>query len=206
MFRDREEAGELLAEDLKTRDFTPDLVVALPKGGIPVGKQVSEEVEAPLDVVTAASLKTPEKARDIGAVSADGTLWLRDRAVDIDVPEEYVEEMRLDKTSEALQQYRDYCGKKEIPALTGKKVLLVADVVEEESSLMAALGMVKKSGPEKVAVAATVVEENSAGIVESLADEICIIERTESISSVSRFYGSSEDVSEEELRKILLSS
>ncbi len=206
MFRDREEAGELLAEDIKTRDFSPDLVVALPRGGVAVGKHVSEEFEAPMDIVTAESLKAPEETRDIGAVSVDGTLWLHDRAVDIDVPEDYIEQMRLDKTSEALQRYQDYIGKDEIPALTEKKVLVVADVIEDESSLMAALGTVKKSGPEKVAVAVPAAEERSVERIEALADEISILERSSSAPSVSGFYGVSGDVSEAELRNILLGS
>lgn len=207
MFRNREEAGELIAKDLKTRDFSPDLVVAIPKGGVPVGKQISKEIEAPLDIVTAAPLRVPEKPeQDIGAVSADGTLWLQDRAADIDIPEEYIEKMRLDKTSEALQQYENYRGKGEIPALTGKKVLVVADVVKEISSLMAALGTVKKSGPRKIAVAAPAAGEKSARRIENVADETCIIKRNESITSISGFYGVSESISEEKLKNILLSS
>jgi len=96
-FTDRTEAGDALADRLIEAGVDADLVCAIPRGGLPVGRAVADRFEVPLDVVVATKLGAPSNPElAIGAVAGDGSYWLNDQLVDqLGVDDSYIDRERL---------------------------------------------------------------------------------------------------------------
>src|SRR6056297_2878462 len=112
MFADRTDAGRRLGELLVEQQVTGDIVLAVPRGGLPVGRAVADALDVPLDVVAAKKLGAPGNPElAIGAVSSDGTVWLNDDLVaDLGVSQAYVDEERerqLDVARAKVETYRE---------------------------------------------------------------------------------------------------
>ena len=83
MFRDRADAGRQLADVVESHDVDAEIVLAIPRGGLPVGRVVADRLGVPLDIVVARKIGAPWNAElAVGAVASDGTVWLNDRIID----------------------------------------------------------------------------------------------------------------------------
>jgi predicted phosphoribosyltransferase len=96
MFRNRTDAGNRLATLLREQGVDADVVLAVPRGGLPIGRAVADALDVPLDIVAARKIGAPSNPElAIGAVASDGTVWLNDSIIDsLRVSAEYVERKR----------------------------------------------------------------------------------------------------------------
>ena len=139
-FTDRTDAGEQLAATLRERDLDPDIVLAIPRGGLPLGRAVADAFGVPLDIAVAKKVGAPGNPEfAIGAVASDGSVWRNESAVRGDGTEEYFETQRPEVAERAREKADRYRGGRPEPDLTGKRVVLVDDGVATGATARACL-------------------------------------------------------------------
>ena len=200
MFQDRTDAGERLAEVVDSHDVEADVVLAIPRGGLPVGRAVADRLGVPLDVVAARKIGAPHNPElAIGSVASDGTVWLNDRMIhDIGVDEDYLDaqsEVEREAAEEKLRRYRE--GREPLD-LEGKTVLIVDDGVATGATTIACIRQVKNAGAERVVLAVPVGPPDSIERLRSEADDVIAVETPPHFGAVGQFYADFGQVSDEE--------
>ncbi|MDG5821566.1 phosphoribosyltransferase family protein [Natronococcus sp. A-GB7] len=199
-FQDRTEAGEFLAEELRERGFDADLVLAIPRGGLPLGRAVADELDAPLDVVVAKKIGAPGNPEyAIGAVASDGSVWRNEEAIlGTRSDEEYFQQQRERKAAEARQKAERYRGGRSEPNLAEKTVVVVDDGVATGSTARACLAKLRDSDADRVVLAVPVGPPSSIAELEEGTDEVVCLEKPGSFMGVGQFYRNFSQVSDEE--------
>ena len=199
-FRDRTEAGERLAEELADRDVDPDVVLAIPRGGLPLGRAVADALDAPLDVVVAKKIGAPGNPEyAIGAVTSDGSVWRNEGAIaDLNVDDEYFEYRCEEETAHARKKARRYRRDRAGPNLAGRTVVVVDDGVATGSTVKACLEQVRDTGARRVVLAVPVGPPETVTELKTLADEVVCSHTPKSFFGVGQFYEHFDQVSDEE--------
>ncbi|MFB6137132.1 MAG: phosphoribosyltransferase [Halobacteriaceae archaeon] len=200
MFADRHDAGEQLAETLAERGVAADVVLAIPRGGLPVARPVADRLDADLDLVAAKKLGLPGNPEmAIGAAAADGSAWLDEDAIDrYDVPDAYVESERERAAETARQKLRTYRGDRPDPALAGADVVVVDDGVATGATARACLRQVTESGADQVVLAVPVGPAETVADLREEADEVVVVDQPTSFGAVGAHYRDFSQVSDEE--------
>src|SRR5947209_10254178 len=152
-FRDRGEAGRLLATTLRHYANRGDvLVLALPRGGVPVAYEVARSLGAPLDVFLVRKLGVPgHEELAMGAVATGGVRVLNRDVVDnLDIPPSVIERVTADEQRELERRERAYRGERPAPDLQDRVVVLVDDGLATGSTMRAAATAVRKEGAAKL--------------------------------------------------------
>ena len=200
MFRDRTDAGQQLADVLDDHDVDPDVVLAIPRGGLPVGRAVADRLGVPLDVVAARKIGAPTNPElAIGAVASDGTTWLNDRLIaDLGVDDAYVEAQAEEERAAAEEKVGRYRAGREPLSLAGETVLIVDDGVATGATTIACIREVRNAGAERVVLAVPVGPPDTIERLRSEADEVIVVETPPHFGAVGQFYDSFAQVSDEE--------
>lgn len=205
MFQDREDAGEKLAEELKERDIGADLVLAIPRGGLPLGRKVADTIDTPLDVVVARKIgapKNPELA--IGAVASNGSHWLNNEMIQRQgIDEDFVEEGIEEEAENAKEKLEFMRGESKPPEIEGKKVVVVDDGIATGSTMIACLRQLRDMDAEKVTVAVPVGPEDTKQRLHDEADEIIVLETPHFFSAVGAYFEDFEQVTDSEAREYM---
>jgi len=200
MFDDRTDAGERLAAELKARDLDIDVVLGIPRGALPVARPVADALDADLDVVVARKLGAPGNPElALGAVASDGSVWYNDDLIArVDIPEEYLEEVRAEEAENAREKadrYRETAG---LPELEGKRVVVVDDGVATGATATACLRQVQESGAEWVGLAVPVGSPRSVDELERETDEVIALQTPADFRAVGQYYRNFGQVTDEE--------
>lgn len=199
MFSDRRDAGERLADRLVSADVAADIVLAIPRGGLPLGRPVADALDAPLDVVVARKLGAPDNPEyAVGAVASDGTVWLNDDAVArTGVDDDYLEREQAEQAEaarEKVDRYRDGPA----PDLTDEAVVVVDDGVATGSTAFACIEQVRAAGADRIVVAVPVGPPDTIADLETVADEVVCLETPANFRAVGQFYERFDQVSDDE--------
>ena len=200
MFRDRMDAGKQLARLLDDRDVEADIVLAIPRGGLPVGRAVADALGVPLDIIAARKIGAPGNPElAIGAVASDGSVWLNDRLIDqIGVDDSYIDE-GIDRERENAQAKVDrYRKGRQEPEIAGKKVLIVDDGVATGATTTACIRQVKNAGADRVILGIPVGPPDSIERLGSEVDEVVCVETPPHFGAVGQFYETFTQVTDEE--------
>ncbi|MEF8856747.1 MAG: phosphoribosyltransferase family protein [Haloplanus sp.] len=199
-FADRTDAGQRLATELVDRGIDADLVLAIPRGGLPLGRAVADAFDAPLDIVVASKIGAPHNPEyAIGAVASDGSVWLDDDAIDrLGVSDAYIEREQEAEVEAAREKAARYRGDREAPDLTGESVVVVDDGVATGSTALAALRLVREGGAERVVLAIPVGPPETVAELEDVADEVVALRTPEQFGAVGAFYDRFDQVTDEE--------
>src|SRR5213593_599856 len=141
IFRNRQDAGQRLAARLKNYAGRSDvLVLALPRGGVPVAFEVAEQLKAPLDVFLVRKLGVPgQEELALGAIASGGTRVLNDELVrDLGIPESVIDSLARREQQELERRERLYRGGRPLPDVSGRVVILVDDGLATGASMRAA--------------------------------------------------------------------
>ncbi|MFA9517396.1 phosphoribosyltransferase [Halopenitus sp. H-Gu1] len=199
-FKDRTEAGERLGEALQERDIDVDIALAIPRGGLPLGRAVADALDVPLDIVVASKIGAPGNPEyAIGAVASDGSTWRNEEAFQrVGADEEYFEREREVEAENARQKADRYRGDQPEPDLAGKSVAVVDDGVATGSTVRACLQLLEKTDAERIVLAVPVGPPDTIRELREMADEVVCLETPSSFRGVGQFYERFEQVSDEE--------
>jgi putative phosphoribosyl transferase len=206
MFRDRLEAGERLAAALETYRGRKDVVVlAVPRGGLPIGAVIAETLELPLDVMLVKKIGHPENPEvAVGAVALTGEV-IGPMVREYGVPESYLREQIRLLRSELRRRYALYVpGAGPIPVFR-KTVLLVDDGAATGMTLKVAAGALKNAGAARVVIAVPVAPPDAVDVLRARADEVVCLETPPDFHAVGQFYGDFSEIDDEQAAGLLRS-
>ncbi|AFK17852.1 phosphoribosyltransferase [Haloferax mediterranei ATCC 33500] len=200
MFADREDAGRRLADLLDEQEEEADVVLAIPRGGLPVGREVADRLRAPLDVVIASKVGAPGNPElAVGAVAGDGSAWWNEDLLSyLGVGENYLEQGREREAEVAREKISLYRGGDPLPNLEGKRVIVVDDGVATGATARACLRQVNGSGAERVVLAVPVAPPHTVEDLEDECDGIVTVDAPEAFGAVGAFYRDFTQVTDEE--------
>ncbi len=205
-FQDRREAGRVLAAKLMPYASRPDLLVlALPRGGVPVAYEVARALGAPLDVFVVRKLGVPGyEELAMGAVATGGVRVLNDDIVTgLRVPAYLIEAVTAQEQAEVKRRERVYRGGRPAPDIRGRTVLLVDDGLATGATMRVAVRALRQQQPARIVVAVPVAAPETCAVLQADADEIvCDITPTP-FQSVGRWYEDFSQTTDEEVRDLL---
>jgi putative phosphoribosyl transferase len=190
-FRDRSEAGRLLAARLAQLKPEAPVILALPRGGVPVGCEIATALEAPLDVVLVRKLRAPfQPELALGAVvDGDPPEIVMNPEVDlIGVSPEYVAAEIARQTAEIARRRALYANVGTPVTIAGRTVVLVDDGVATGATMRAALRAARRQGADRLVVAAPVAATDTAAVLEREADEAIFLIVPPAMAAIGRFY------------------
>lgn len=207
-FKDREQAGKLLAEQLVSLgyDRQPNLLVfGLPRGGVPVAFQVARRLRAPLDVWVVRKLGTPgHEELAMGAIASGGGRVLNPGVVEsLQVSEDTLAAVEEQQLAELQRRERLYRGNRPFPELKGKTVLLVDDGLATGATMKAAIAAAQQKQPARLAVAVPVAPPDTVAEIQALVDEVVCLETPPFFQAVGLWYEHFPQTSDEEVLALL---
>lgn len=206
LFRDRAQAGRCLAERLGHYAGRPDVVVlALPRGGVPVASEVARALGAPLDVFLVRKLGFPgQEELAMGAIASGGSRVLNRSLLErLHVPPQTVDAVASRELRELERRERAYRGTSPPPSLRGKTVILVDDGLATGASMRAAAAALRAQEPARIVVAVPVAASSSCEEFSDLVDEVICVETPEPFEAVGQWYDDFSQTSDEEVRQLL---
>ena len=204
-FEDREDAGRRLAERLaRYRDERP-VVFALPRGGVPVGYEISRSLGAPLDVFVARKLGAPGQPEfGIGAVAPGGVRVLNGNVVErLGIPAGYLEAVTRKETAEVERRLRHFRGDRPEPEVRGRTVILVDDGLATGVTARAAVEALRRLGPRRLVLAAPVCAAQTAERLGPEVDELVCLAAPPDLGAIGFWYRDFEQTSDEEVIGLL---
>jgi predicted phosphoribosyltransferase len=203
MYRDRNEAGNLLALKLGKYNKTDAVVLAIPRGGIPLGFIVSEKLNLPLEVVLSKKIGHPlHKEYAIGAVTLKSSI-LSEAATDISPL--YIEEETENIRNLLKKRYKDYYGNRKPLKLKGKILIIVDDGIATGNTMLSIIKMLHDEKPQKIVIAIPVAPHDSIKKLQAspYVDEIICPLVPDYFQAVGQFYKDFDQVEDKEVRQLL---
>ncbi len=210
MFKNRVEAGRELAKRIKELNLKNPFVLALPRGGVPVGAEIAKELNAPLDILFVKKIPSPlNEEAAIGSVSESGLVFINKSVVDylnsrgIVVDEDYIQKKAMEEIQEMAKKREKY--NVEPISIEGRDVIIVDDGIATGASMYLAANTVVREYPTSITIAAPVgpgdaeVEE----MLKRVCDNLVILHTPPIFTSVGEWYEDFHQLSDEEVIKYL---
>jgi putative phosphoribosyl transferase len=196
MFRDREEAGLLLAAKLKKYKNDPAIVLAVPRGGVPVAYVVARELGFPIEVILTKKIGHPmNKEYAIGAASLTDYFIVPHN----DVSGQYVEQELKRVRTRLKEMYKRFMGDEEPKSLEGKTVIVIDDGIATGNTLLGTVNVLQKSKPAKIVIGVPVASRSAVQKLAKEVDEVVAVLIPEEFYGVGAFYEDFDQVSDEEV-------
>jgi putative phosphoribosyl transferase len=205
-FRDRTEAGRRLAAALGHYAGRSDvLVLALPRGGVPVAYEVAKALGAPLDVFVVRKLGVPGQPEfAMGAIATGGVRVLnRDVVTGLGIPPQMIDAVAERELVELERRERAYRGARPAPDVTGRIVILVDDGLATGATMRAAAAALKSQRPARVVVAVPTASREACDEFRAEVDEVVCAETPPHFVAVGRWYEDFRETSDDEVRDLL---
>lgn len=198
-YQDRSEAGQVLARALQHYRGAPNtLVLALPRGGVPVAYEVTHALGIPLDVFAVRKIGHPQQREyAIGALASGGALVLEPHAGQ--VPRPALDDVVRQETLELARRERLYRHERPLPELAGHTVIVVDDGVATGASIRAAAQTIRAQGPAQLVLAMPVGAPETCQALRECADEVVCPRQPSDFGAVGRWYRDFEQVSDEQV-------
>ena len=209
VFLNREQAGRALAVELSAyADRHDTIVLALPRGGVPVGYEVARALRAPLDVFLVRKLGVPgHEELAMGAVATGGVLVLNHEVVRrLRIPESVIGTAAERESEELGRRDRSYRGARPPPDVTGRTVILVDDGFATGSTMLAAVRALRPQGPGRIVVGAPVAAPDTCELLRADADEVVCLVTPDPFQAVGLWYEDFSQTTDEEVRELLSGS
>jgi len=207
LFRDRDHAGELLAKQLESVIDDEDVVVvAIPRGGVVVGKVVADRFNAPLDVVIVEKLGAPGNEEfAVGAIGPEDQLILDNGLIDrLGIPQSYINKIIGQEGIELEMKERTYRQVTSRVDVENKTVVIVDDGIATGSTMEVAIKAIQKRHPKKIVLAVPVAPKEAVEKLESLVNELFFLVVPSPFLAVGQFYEEFEQVETSEAIALLL--
>ena len=205
-FRDRDEAGALLAARLMAYANKPDVIVlALPRGGVPVGAQVAKKLKVPLDVFVVRKLGLPgHEELAMGAIASGGVRVLNREVIDqFAIPESILEQTGQAELRELTRREKVYREDRPAPAVEGRTIILVDDGIATGSTMRAAITALRMLRAGRVIVATPIAAMSTAEEMQLEVDEFFAALTPPDFGGVGEWYDDFSQTTDEEVRQLL---
>ena len=205
-FRDRREAGRMLAHALSAYAGRHDVVVlALPRGGVPVGFEVARGLGAPLDVFVVRKLGIPgHEELAMGAVATGGVRVLNEWLVrEIGIASDAIEEETERELGELARREQLYRGGRPPLDLRGRTAIVVDDGLATGSTMQAAIEALRRLGPARIVVAVPVASPDVCEPLRARVDEVVCVITPDPLHAVGLWYQDFDQTSDDEVRELL---
>ena len=200
LLKDRTEAGFLLSEKLKYYQDTNSVILAVPRGGVPVGFVISKTLHLPMDIVLAKKIGHPiNKEFAIGAVSVDSIILDEHSGIS----QKYVDNEIIRLRQLLHEKYELYMGNRKQIDIENKNVILVDDGIATGYTLLASITMLRKKNPAKIIVAVPVLPFDVVPLFEKKADKFIYLIASKCFKGVGNFYKKFSQVDDDEVVEML---
>lgn len=211
IFENRREAGRKLATQLTDYiDHEDVIVLALPRGGVPVAFEVAEALNAPLDVFVVRKLGVPgQKELAMGAIASGGVLILNDRVVralqrsDDVLADDLVAQIAAKEREELVRRERAYRNHRPVLDPRQQCVILVDDGLATGATMLAAVEALRKKGPARIVIAVPTAARPTCERLRPEVDELVCVETPEPFDGVGQWYRDFRQTSDAEVRDLL---
>ena len=192
LFTDRADAGKKLARRLLQLKDKKPVVLALPRGGVPVAFEVAKALGAPLDLVLVRKIGVPfQEEYALGAIADGGEPELvidENIRRSLNIPEDYVERAKAEALEEIERRRRVYLGKRAPVEVAGRTAIIVDDGIATGATMRAALRAVRRRDPAWLVLAVPVAPPESLRRLAEEADETICLHQPEYFAAVGQFY------------------
>ena len=206
IFKDRVDAGRLLAMQLKEYVNQPDLLVlGLPRGGVPVAFEVAQALKAPLDVFLVRKLGTPGREElAMGAIASSDVRILNDMVVrGLNIDNEAINQVTEQELKELQRREHQYWGDNSGPELHNRTVILIDDGLATGTTMRAATIALRQQQPARIIVAVPVAAPETCDKFRDLVDEVVCTTTPRGIYAVGLWYEDFSQTSDDEVVKLL---
>jgi predicted phosphoribosyltransferase len=206
IFHDRRDAGRQLAAELSEYAGRTDVIVlALPRGGVPVAYEVAKSLGAPLDVFLVRKVGVPgHEELAMGAIASGGVRVVNEDVVrELGIPKSLFDAVAEEELRELDRRERAYRDDRPAPDFRGKTVILVDDGLATGSSMRAAVAALRRLDPAKIVVAVPVAAPEVCTEFQDVADDIVCAQTPPSFRAVGLWYEDFSQTTDEEVRKLL---
>jgi predicted phosphoribosyltransferase len=207
MFTDRIEAAGLLADALSQYRGQNPLVLAIPRGAVPMAALIARSLQGELELVLVRKLHAPRAPEfAIGAVDESGWVYLASHASSVGATPDYVEEQKAQEMQELVRRRELYTPGRLRTDPQGRVVIVVDDGLATGATMIAALHAVRQSQPARLVCAVPVGAPESVRLVQEHADEVVCLDSPRRFTAVSQFYGSFPQLEDDEVIALLRSA
>ncbi|MBD2253304.1 phosphoribosyltransferase [Nostoc parmelioides] len=206
LFKDRTVAGQVLAKKLADyANRSNVLVLALPRGGVPVGFEVARALNAPLDVLVVRKLGVPDNEElAMGAIASGGVRILNQSIVnDIQISDEVIARVAVQEERELERRESMYRGDRPFPNLKGQTVILVDDGLATGATMWAAIIAVRQQQPKEIVIAVPVAAPETCEEIQRKVEKIVCANTPSPFYSVGMWYEKFPQTTDDEVRELL---
>jgi predicted phosphoribosyltransferase len=206
IFRDRRDAGRRLAQLLRAYAHEPQaLVLALPRGGVPVAFEVAQALHAPLDLFLVRKLGVPgHEELAMGAIATGGVRVLNDEVVQmLNISDELIDAVTAKEQKELARRERAYRGQRPAPDVRGRTVILVDDGLATGSTMRAAAAALRLQQPARIVIAVPVASASTCEELRAEVDEVVCASTPEPFQAVGFWYQDFSQTTDEEIRALM---
>jgi predicted phosphoribosyltransferase len=205
-FRNRLEAGRLLAAKLTAYANRPDVIVlALPRGGVPVAYEVARALDAPLDVFLVRKLGVPGREEyALGAIATGGVRVINQDVVQaLHIPQHLIDAIATREQQELQRRERAYRGDRPPPDVRGRTVILVDDGLATGATMLAAVRALRQEGAGRIVVAVPIASPETCDLLSKEVDDIVCAVTPEPFYAVGLWYEDFSQTTDDEVRELL---
>ena len=205
-FKNRKEAGRILAEKLTRFSNHPDVIVlALPRGGVPVGFEVARELNVPFDALLVRKLGVPKQEElAMGAIASGGTRYLNRAVIEsLRIPPEILEEVERREALELMRREALYRGNRPPLNVEGRTVILVDDGVATGSTVRVAIQALRSQHAGKIIVATPAAPPAAKWEIEPLVDDFVAVVTPDDFYGVGQFYDDFAPIDDDTVYELL---
>ncbi|NWF62351.1 MAG: phosphoribosyltransferase [Fischerella sp.] len=206
IFRDRTQAGQMLARKLSAYANRQDvIVVALPRGGVPVAFEVAKALNVPLDVCIVRKLGVPHhKELAMGAIAAGGVRVLNYDVVSwLGISSKTIDEVAAKELRELQRRDRVYRGERPPLDVRNRTVILIDDGIATGSTMRAAIAILRQQQPQRIIVAVPVAPLETYRELQAEVDEVVCLLTPEPMNAIGLWYENFSQTTDEEVRELL---
>jgi putative phosphoribosyl transferase len=204
-FRDREEAGRLLAERLREYAGEAPVVLALPRGGVAVGYEIARALDAPLDVMMVRKLGVPwHPELGMGAIAEGGAVYLnRDVLAEAELDPEELQGVIASEARELERRVQRYRGGRPPPELKGRTVILVDDGLATGGTARAAIRALRDFGARRIILAVPVAASQTTELLRPEVDALVAVQEPSNLWAIGNWYEDFHQMTDEEVLVLL---